>query len=148
MHPELTKISADHFGSVREFLLIDEYMPALVHNSRGKDVLPKRLDGCSSVKAYHHQALRNGHLYVIAGRLSMRTMQGLIYRKITEAEDQPYGIECLLNLAMTIFSRPDESQHFGNGNLNLVNHYVEAESEGKDVLEEWLIRSLGTDFNQ
>jgi hypothetical protein len=140
MHPELTKISADHFQSVREFLLTDEYTQALMDNPLGQEVLPKRLDGCTTAEHYRHEALRNGHLYVVAKFLSMRTLLDLIYRKITLAQFQPYGIECLLNLALTVFSRPDESRLIGIFNPAGLDMNQECKD---DVLEEWIVQSLG-----
>ena len=142
MHPELTKISAEYFRSVREFLLTDEYMPAIINNPRGEDVLPKRLNGCALVEDYQNQALRNAHLYVIAKRLGMRVMQDLVFRKIVEAQFKLYGIECLLNLAMTVFSRPNDSQLNGKGRLGAMGEEGKGGLDG-DKLEEWLIQMLG-----
>ena len=143
MHPELAKVSADHFQSVREFLLTDEYMPAILDNPQGEDASPKKLDGCTTVEHYRQQALRNGHLYVIAKSLKMQTLLDLVYRKITEAQFEQYGLECLLSLAMTIFSRPNESQ-FG-GICNPVGMKDE-EGRKEDVMEEWLVENLGDRF--
>jgi hypothetical protein len=147
MHPELTVISAAHFQSVREFLLTDEYMPAIVENPKGEDVLPKRLGECTTVEHYRSEALRGAHLYVIAKRLAMKTMQDLVFRKITEAQYQEYGIKCLLNVAMVVFSRGKESVLIRKGKFKPERVDIEpggrTDDEG-DPLEEWLVQVLGS----
>ena len=144
MHPELTRVSADHFRSVREFLLTDEYMPAIIDNPRGEDVLPKRLDGCTSVEHYRSEARRGSHLYVIAKRLGMTTLQNLVYRKTTQAQFQPCDIKCLLDLAMIVFSRPEESHLNGKGKFK--SGEEDSENHSEDAMEQWLFASLGAKF--
>ncbi|EXJ67543.1 uncharacterized protein A1O5_09556 [Cladophialophora psammophila CBS 110553] len=144
MHPKLTTVNADHFQSVREFLLTDEYMPALVNNPHGEDVLPKQLDGCTSVDHYENEALRGAHLYVLAEKLEMRTLQALVFRKITQAQFHKYGIKCLLDLAMVMFSRPQESDMNGKGRCKRDdddNNFDEG-----DALENWLVEALKNQF--
>ena len=142
MHPDLTKLSADYFFSVREFLLTNEYVPCMLDNPKGGDVMPKRLDECSTVQDYQREASRGAHLYVIAKCLGMKAMEDLVYQKITKAEFRPYGIKCLLDIAMIVFSRPESS-----GVTATVKHEAarrDGESEkNDDILEQWLVASLG-----
>ncbi|EXJ83013.1 hypothetical protein A1O3_06830 [Capronia epimyces CBS 606.96] len=133
MHPELTKINADHFQSVFQYLLMDEYVPAITSNPDGPDRLPKQLDGLTTAEDYQTEALRAGRVYVIAKGLGMASLQDLILRKITEAQYQPYGIKCHLDLAMVVFSRPEKSELL-KGKINM--------SPGEDALEDWLVESL------
>ncbi|OQV03713.1 hypothetical protein CLAIMM_08727 [Cladophialophora immunda] len=144
MHPVLTTVDADHFHSIREFLLTDEYMPALVNNPHGEDALPKQLDNCVTPKHYRTEALRAGNLYVVGERLGMRTLQDLVFRKITQAQFHSYGVQCLLDLAMIIFSRPEPSQLNRKGDLQRLK--AESENEEGDALENWLVRSLKDQF--
>jgi hypothetical protein len=158
MHPELTKIDGDHFRSVWHFLVTDEYLPALVSNPRGDNVLPKQLDGLVSGDDYRKEAIRAGHLYVIAKRLGMASLEDLIYRKITQAQYQQYGIKCQLDLAKILFSRPEEGVlyvhrakftrdgrkiHTDDNNMNNDN---QSRDDTHDPLEEWLIQSLKDKF--
>ncbi|EXJ56930.1 hypothetical protein A1O7_07274 [Cladophialophora yegresii CBS 114405] len=142
MHPELTKISADNFRSVYEFLLTNEYMPAIIDHPLGENKFPKRLDGCTSASHYQDEASRGAHLYVITKRLGLKSMQDLVLRKIIQAQHQPYGIEGLLGIAMIVFSRPEDNAVFGPcGSEKSSNHQ---DSEGnQDPLEEWLVQNLG-----
>lgn len=138
MHPELTKIDPDHFQSVCQFLLADEYVPAIIDNRNGPDVLPKRLDGCVTAEDYRNEALRAGHLYVIAKRLGMERLEELIRRKITQAQFQPYGVKCLLELAKIVFSRPEESELAARK-----GKFIRAATMGQeDALENWLVTHL------
>ncbi|OAP63394.1 hypothetical protein AYL99_02621 [Fonsecaea erecta] len=147
MHPTLVTVNVDHFQSIREFLLMDEYMPALVNNPRGEDVLPKQLDNCTTPDHYRHQALRAGHVYVIAETLRMPTLQDLIFRKITQAQFHPYGVKCLLDLALIIFSRPELDGLKQKGKVTQAEDENENE-EGDDALENWLINSLKDEFQR
>lgn len=138
MHPELTKIPVDHFQAVFYFLVMDEYTPAIVSNPLGLEHFPKRLDGLTSVDAYRKEAIRAGHLYVIAKGLEMKSMEDLIFRKITQAEYEPYGVKCLLDLAKIVFSRPEESELATKGKRRPLGYQTGAD-QGSDPLEEWLI---------
>ncbi|KAI1616517.1 hypothetical protein EDD36DRAFT_429329 [Exophiala viscosa] len=141
MHPALTEITPDHFLAVQHFLIMDEYLPAIVSNPKGGDILPKQLDGLNSVEEYRSEAVRAGHLYIIAKRVGMMSMQDLVFQKITQAQYQQYGIKCLLKLAKVVFSRPEDNELLGK---------VKAESprcdhpseEKEDPLERWLVESL------
>ncbi|ETI26040.1 hypothetical protein G647_02817 [Cladophialophora carrionii CBS 160.54] len=142
MHPELTEISADHFHSVYEFLLTHEYMPAIIDNPLGENRLPKRLDGCTSAAHYQEEALRGAHLYVIAKRIGLKSMQDLVVRKITQAQHQPYDVECLLGIAMIVFSRPEANAAFAPCNSEITSNIQDSGGD-QDVLEEWLVQNLG-----
>ncbi|KIY03412.1 uncharacterized protein Z520_00103 [Fonsecaea multimorphosa CBS 102226] len=144
MHPELMSVDAAHFHSIREFLLTNEYMPALVNNPHGENILPKQLDNCATPEHYRNEALRAGTLYVIAERLRMSTLQELVFRKITQAQFHPYGAKCLLDLAMVIFSRPEPTEL--NRNENLKQAEGDSENEATDPLENWLVESLKDQF--
>lgn len=147
MHPELTKISADFFTSVREFLLIDEYMPAILNNPRGENILPRRLDNCETPGDYRREALRNAHIYVIAKSLGMETMQTLALNKIIYAQYHPYGVECLLNIAMVVFSRLEELGGLGGGGqTRIYKQEHPAEEEEEDLLEKWILEKLVNKF--
>ncbi|KIW65463.1 hypothetical protein PV04_07721 [Phialophora macrospora] len=142
MHPQLTEISANHFDSIYEFLLPQEYMPGLVDNLPGQNILPKRLDGCTSPGHYQNEALRGAHLYVIAKSLGMKSMQDLVFRKITQAQHYPYGIECLLGVAMIVFSRAEAQTVLATFNSERLGNNQNDEGD-QDILEEWLVRTLG-----
>ncbi|KIW53124.1 hypothetical protein PV05_08719 [Exophiala xenobiotica] len=90
MHPELTKINADHFVAVQQFLIMDEYVPAIVSHPTGENVWPKRLDGLDSVDDYRREALKAASLYVLARRLGMGTLAALVVRKLVECGYQEY----------------------------------------------------------
>jgi hypothetical protein len=140
MHPVLTQIPVHHFQAVREFLLTDEYMPAILDNRAGEDALPKRLDGCETADDYHTELLRAGHLYVVADRLRIQSMKDLIRLKIVTAQYHTYSMERLLDLAMIIFSRPE-----GIEDLTRIRGEADGQ-EDKDALEEWLVEALGSRF--
>ncbi|OAL23541.1 hypothetical protein AYO20_10986 [Fonsecaea nubica] len=150
MHPGLMAVDADQFRAVREFLLTDEYMPALVNHPHGENVLPKQLDNCATVDHYRNEALRSGKLYVIAEKLGMKSLQDLVFRKITQAQFHPYGPQCLLDLAMIIFSRPEAGDLNPTENPNKSEGELEGigENEQGDVLEEWLIKSIRDQFQR
>ncbi len=147
MHPELTLISPGYFHSVREFLLTDEYMPAIVNNPQGEDVYPKRLDNCTTPAHYQNEVLRAAHLYVIAKRLAIKTMQDLVIRKIKEAQYHKYEIKCLLDMAMVVFSRPEEAALMGKGKFKSGNA-GNGEDGDADPLEKWLVEQLGSNFRK
>ncbi|KAG9774467.1 hypothetical protein KCU88_g5443, partial [Aureobasidium melanogenum] len=162
MHPELTKIDANHFQPVFQFLLMDEYVPTIISNPKGANVVPKQLDGLVTVGEYQNEALRGGHIYVIAKALGMRDLEDLVLRKITQAQylggGGGYGVKCLLDLAMVVFSRPEENELAkrakhqlrgddgadGGDGVALRN----GEEEEEDRLEHWLIESLKDKLQQ
>ncbi|KAK7890721.1 hypothetical protein LTR67_007930 [Exophiala xenobiotica] len=89
MHPLLTKINPDHFIAVQQFLIMDEYVPAILGNPAGEHVWwPKRLDGHTSVDDYRRESVRAAHLYCLARRLGMRGLARLVVRKIVECGHQ------------------------------------------------------------
>ncbi|KAK5464854.1 hypothetical protein LTS15_001417 [Exophiala xenobiotica] len=91
MHPLLTKINPDHFVAVQQFLIMDEYVPAILGNPAGEHVWwPKRLDGHTSVEDYRRESVRAAHLYCLARRLGMRGLAALVVRKIVECGYQEY----------------------------------------------------------
>jgi hypothetical protein len=117
-------------------------MPALLDNLQGQNMLPKRLDGCTSAGHYQNEALKGAHLYVIAKRLEMRGMQDLVFRKLTQAQHHPYGIECLLGVAMIVFSRAEAKTMLGACNPERLGDSQNDQGD-RDVLEEWLVQTLG-----
>ncbi|EXJ87804.1 hypothetical protein A1O1_04731 [Capronia coronata CBS 617.96] len=141
MHPELAKINAEHFQSVFQYLLMDEYVPAIISNPKGPDQLPKQLDALTTAEDYRKEALRAGHVYVIAKALGMTSLQYLILRKITDAQYQPYGIKCQLDLAMIVFSRPEEGELLKRGKIKADADDADR-GESEDALEVWLVESL------
>ncbi|KAK4939676.1 hypothetical protein LTR10_020066 [Elasticomyces elasticus] len=141
MHPALTEINPNHFLAVQHFLIMDEYIPAIVSNPRGNDIVPKQLDGLNSVDDYRAEAVRSGHLYIIAKRLGMTTMQDLVVQKVTQAQYQQYGIKCLLELAKVVFSRPEDKELLSKTKSESPQ-CGRAGEENEDPLEKWLIESL------
>jgi len=141
MHPALTEINPDHFLAVQHFLIMDEYIPAIVSNPAGDEILPKQLDGLRSVEEYRAEAVRSGHLYIIAKRLGMTSMQDLVFRKITQAQYQQYGIKCLLKLAKVVFSRSEDNELLSKVKAESPQ-VVRAGDEKEDLLERWLVESL------
>lgn len=141
MHPALTEIDPNVFLAVQQFLIMDEYIPAIVSNPQGDNILPKKLDGLNTVEEYREEAVRAGHLYIIAKRLGMSTMEELIFRKITQAEYQQYGIQCHLELAKVVFSRPDDNELLNKVKCRAPRR-GHAGEEIEDRLESWLIESL------
>jgi hypothetical protein len=92
MHPLLTKINPDHFIAVQQFLIMDEYVPAILCNPAGEHVWwPKRLDGHTSVDDYRRESVRAAHLYCLARRLGMWGLAALVVRKIVECGHQESG---------------------------------------------------------
>ncbi|KAL2433539.1 hypothetical protein ABEF95_005180 [Exophiala dermatitidis] len=164
MHPELTKIDSEHFKTVFQFLLMDEYVPAIISNAKGANVFPKQLDGLVTVGEYQDEALRGGHIYVIAKALGMRDLEDLVLRKITQAQylggggGGGYGAKCLLDLAMVVFSRPEENELAKRAKHQLrrddgADGADGADGEGdkedeEDRLELWLIESLKDKLQQ
>lgn len=147
MHPELAKIGAGHFTSVWQFLLMDEYVPAITENPHSADTLPKQLDRLTSAEDYRREVLRAGHLYVIAKKLGMATLEDLIFREITQAQYQQYGVKCELDLAMIVFSRPEESELATKWKFRPLGDTNHGDGkEGEDALENWLIDSLVNKF--
>ncbi|KAK5203380.1 hypothetical protein LTR47_009604 [Exophiala xenobiotica] len=140
MHPLLTKINPDHFIAVQQFLIMDEYVPAILGNPAGEHVgWPKRLDGHTSVEDYRRESVRAAHLYCLARRLGMRGLARLVVRKIVECGHQEseyrqvdsrgggggggaggrhpcsgsgvgVGVKCLLDIARVVFSRSLENE--------------------------------------
>ncbi|KAJ9610496.1 hypothetical protein H2200_005273 [Cladophialophora chaetospira] len=147
MHPELTVILTDHFQAVREFLLTDEYMPAMMDNPKGQAIFPKLLGDCTTIEDYRREALRGAHLYLIAKGLAMSGMQDLVFRKITTAQYREYGIKCLLDMAQVVFSSPQKSVLIGKGKSKAVegDNGSKSKIDGNgDPLEDWLIQMLGS----
>ncbi|KEF60889.1 uncharacterized protein A1O9_02453 [Exophiala aquamarina CBS 119918] len=154
MHPLLTHVDVRHFQAVRHFLIMDEYDPFIISNPGGPDVLPKRLDGLRVAEEYRKEAIRACHLYVIAKQLGMGGLEELVLRKITEAQFFPYGIKCLLEMAMIVFSRVGVSMPTklkGERTLS-TSHSVSSDAgngfgnhqNDDDQLEAWLIGNLTT----
>ncbi|KAJ4528208.1 hypothetical protein HRR83_000959 [Exophiala dermatitidis] len=172
MHPELTKIDANHFQPVFQFLLMDEYVPTIISNPKGANVFPKQLDGLVTVGEYQAEALRGGYIYVIAKALGMRGLEDLVLRKITQAQylggGGGYGVKCLLDLAMVVFSRPEENElakrakhqlreddgaDGGDGLAGVNGRHGMGQNDGgeeevEDRLELWLIESLKDKLQQ
>ncbi|KAL2410434.1 hypothetical protein ABEF95_001688 [Exophiala dermatitidis] len=159
MHPELTKIDAEHFQPVFQFLLMDEYVPAIISNPKGPAVFPKQLDGLVTVSDYQREALRGAHIYVIAKALGMRGLEDLVFKKITQAQHfggGGYGVKCQLDLAMVVFSRPEESelakrakhQLRGDDGADGGDGVALRDGEEEDRLEHWLIESLKDKLQQ
>lgn len=153
MHPLLTRVDVRHFQAVRHFLIMDEYDPFVISNPGGPEVFPKRLDGLRVLEDYQKEAVRACHLYVIAKQLGMGGLEDLVRRKITEAQFFPYGIKCLLEMAMVVFSRVDvatklkRERHTARGSdsgdaANGDGH--DDDGANNDKLEDWLIGNLIT----
>lgn len=141
MHPDLTKIKADHFHSVFQYLLMDDYAPAMTNKPRGPDKVPKRLDGLTTAEDYQKEALKAGHVYVVAKALGMTSLQYLIMRKITDAQYYPYAIKTYLDLAMIVFSRPKEGDMLKKGKFKWDTDDV-GDRQDEDTMEEWLVEAL------
>lgn len=158
MHPLLTRVDTRHFEAVRHFLIMDEYDPFIISNPGGPDHYPKRLDGLRNVDDYKKEAIRACHIYVIAKQLGMRLLEELVLRKVTEAQFHPYGIKCLLDMAMIVFSRRDFSARprwgrttesatgtpagKGHDDINDDNGDGDGDESNRDKLEDWLIENL------
>jgi len=155
MHPMLTRVDVAHFQAVCHFLIMDEYDPFIISNPNGTDILPKRLDGLRTVEDYRKEAVRACHLYVVARQLRMVGLEELVLRKITQAQFFSYGIKCLLDMAMIVFSRAEAPAKLKRERHDVtqdpVEHgdsHAEDEDDGgednNDLLEEWLINNLTT----
>lgn len=149
MHPLLTTVDIRHFDAVRHFLIMDEYDPFITSNPGGPDQYPKRLDGLRNVEDYKKEAIRACHIYVIAKQLEMSLLEKLVLRKITEAQFYPYGIRCLLEMSMIVFSRKDFSTKPRRGRkAESVTGKGHDKNDGndnesnRDKLEDWLIENL------
>ncbi|KAL6246714.1 hypothetical protein RBB50_006021 [Rhinocladiella similis] len=172
MHPKLTSIDPDHFAAVQQFLLADEYIPAIVSTfgvNDDRNALSKTLDGVDSLEDYRSETVRAAQLYVLAKRLGMVSMAQLVKRKITECgyTTASVGVKCLLDVSMVIFSRPDDadggihvvlqsnpaghsqSDVKAKNGKGMVHDGLEKEKEKEknaDALEEWLISVLAMHF--
>ncbi|KIW09796.1 hypothetical protein PV08_11896 [Exophiala spinifera] len=114
MHPKLTNVDPDHFAAVQQFLLADEYIPAIVSNFVGENSgrnCAKTLDGVNTREDYRRETIRAAELYVLAKRLGMTGMAHLTKRKIAECgyTTGSVGIQCLLEVSMVVFARPDDA---------------------------------------
>lgn len=169
MHPKLTTLNVDHFGSVHMFMTMDEYVPCMVANPEGEHVLPKMLDGLQGAQEYRTEVVRAGHVYVIAKGLGIPTLEDLVFKKISQSEYHAYGPRCLLDLAMAVFSRRDGNDEKGfvtepDKRMQVMQGKAtepetaqaqsgsqpetgDRETAVEDRLEAWLIDRLAMDFH-
>jgi hypothetical protein len=150
MKPELLTVDVRAFGSAREFLFLDEYTPTLVDNPAGAAVLPRSLEGCTTVDDHRAQALRSAHVYCLAKRLGMLKLQVLAYKKISTTRHSNYGVSCMLDLAAVIFSRPDDASFMvKKGKERALDGDIDDDmstQDDEDKMEKWLVQQIAGDF--
>ena len=136
MDPELKNVDVADFDAILQFFDIGEFEPLFVH---GRDDTQVRegggfLEGIETFKQDMEQIARLGRLYVLAKKLQIPEMEGLVFKKLIAGFPRGWEARTMLALVRQVFA--DIPGTVDNAAIVLS---PEPDTQKDDALKGWLI---------